>query len=182
MFSAFLERPLGRAPWAFTMVITYLGLGSNLGNRERNISKALALIGESFRILGASSLYVTEPVGFTDQPSFLNMVVKIDAGETEPRALLDAVKSAEFTVGRSETFRWGPRVIDIDILYMDGVEHRSGDELEIPHRELLNRNFALIPLSELTERIRVGGKDVVLKDKIKENSGPGSSVTLYKGV
>jgi 2-amino-4-hydroxy-6-hydroxymethyldihydropteridine diphosphokinase len=181
MFSALLERPLGRRPRAFTMAITYLGLGSNLGDRERNIRSALALIAERFRILGSSCLYVTEPVGFTDQPSFLNMVVKIDSGETEPRALLDAVKSAESAIGRRKTFHWGPRVIDIDILYMDGIEHRSGDELEIPHRELLNRNFALIPLSELTERIRVGGKDVVLKDKIKENSGSGSSVELYKG-
>ena len=96
--------------------LTYLGLGSNLGDREGNLIQATRSIGESCRLLRYSSIYRTSPVGNNEQPDFLNMVVAVDTCTMKPRELLSLVKSIERKMGRSPTFRWGPRLIDIDIL------------------------------------------------------------------
>jgi 2-amino-4-hydroxy-6-hydroxymethyldihydropteridine diphosphokinase len=161
------------------MAITFLGLGSNVGDREHNIGKALDAIKERYEILGYSSLYETEPVGYEDQPCFLNMVVRIETGSSSPEELLRFVKSAEREIGRAESFRWGPRSIDIDILLIDGVT-RESDELSIPHRELLNRNFVLVPLSELQGKVSVTGEEIVIGDRIAANAAKGQRVSLFK--
>jgi 2-amino-4-hydroxy-6-hydroxymethyldihydropteridine diphosphokinase len=161
------------------MPITYLGLGSNMGDRELNIRKALALIEERYEILDHSSLYEAEPVGFEDQPRFLNMVVKIESGNSSPAMLLHFVKSAEMEIGRKESFRWGPRSIDIDILLIDDVACES-DELTVPHREFMNRNFVLVPFSEMRSGGRTMREEIILNDRIRANEVKGQKVSLYK--
>jgi GTP cyclohydrolase-4 len=129
------------------MARVYLGLGSNLGNRARNIYRALRLLGSRVRLAKISSLYETEPVGLAEQPWFLNLVC---CGETDlsPETLLDLAKNIERQLGRKPGVRFGPRVIDIDILLFDDLIV-STPRLEIPHPRLHERAFVLIPLSEM---------------------------------
>ncbi len=149
------------------MNTAYLGLGSNLGDREHNLIKAISLIRKCCNILAVSSIFETSPVGYRDQPDFLNMVVKIDTHCLSPRALLDNMQSIEKTTGRKPTFHWGPRIIDIDILYIQGITVES-PSLIIPHRELMNREFMLIPLSELTDCLYIQGEKIILEQRISE--------------
>jgi len=149
------------------MSTAYLGLGSNLGDREQNLIKALTLIRKCCNILAVSSIFETSPVGYRDQPDFLNMVIKIDTHSLSPHALLDNMQSIEKTTGRKPTFHWGPRIIDIDILYIPGITVES-PSLIIPHRELMNREFMLIPLSELTDCLHIQGEKIILKKRISE--------------
>ena len=100
---------------------TFLGLGSNVGEREHNILRAVSLLKKRFEILGFSSLYNTAPVGYLDQDDFLNMVIWANTRHLQPLELLEHVKAVEKELGRKETFRWGPRMIDIDILYKEGI-------------------------------------------------------------
>lgn len=161
------------------MKTTYLGLGSNIGDKEKNMLKAIALINTKFIILDYSSIYITSPVGYREQPYFLNMVIKIDSEGTTPYELLKFIKFSELEVGRKKIFRWGPRSIDIDILYIDGIKIES-ENLFIPHKELLKRNFVLIPLSEIAEYITVDTKPIFIKEFINYNSLSTDSVILYK--
>ncbi len=133
------------------MAEVYLGLGSNLGNRERNIIEAVKRLGEKVQITRLSSLYETEPVGYGAQPWFLNAVC---AGETglAPHSLLDFLKAIEREMGRSEGIRWGPRVIDLDILFYNGLV-LSDEKLTIPHPRLHERRFVLIPLAEIAPNL-----------------------------
>ncbi len=163
------------------MRTAYLSLGSNLGNKDENILKAFYLIGNRYEILNYSSLYLTAPVGFREQPFFLNMVIKIDSEKVTPIELLDSLKSLEKEIGRKESFRWGPRLIDIDILYIEGIKIDT-EVLTVPHRELFKRNFVLIPLSEITEYITVDEKRLRVKDFINPEPDSINSVTLYKHV
>jgi 2-amino-4-hydroxy-6-hydroxymethyldihydropteridine diphosphokinase len=158
---------------------TYLALGSNLGDREDNLLRAIAQIRNSYRILSISSIYETTPVGYREQPSFLNMVLLIDSGKSTPHDLLSFVKKVELKMGRKRSFHWGPRLIDIDILYMDGIEVDSGD-LTVPHRELLNRKFFLVPLSEITDHIIIKNRRLNLEKRIQNIDEDKGSVYLYK--
>ena len=130
------------------MTVAYLGLGSNLGRRARNLSAArrrLRLRGA--RILRQSRVIDTEPWGVADQPRFLNQVVKVEWAGT-PRELLRAAKAVERDGGRTATRRWGQRIIDVDILLF-GDERISEPNLEIPHPRLDERPFVLESLREL---------------------------------
>lgn len=129
------------------MPIVYLGLGSNLGDRFANLRGALGEIARIADIEACSRVYETEPVHVVDQPAFLNMAVRVRTS-LEPADLLRAVKAIETRLGRTETVRFGPRVIDIDILLADGVVLRER-ELEIPHPRLAERRFALAPLADV---------------------------------
>ncbi len=130
------------------MSIAYIGIGSNLGNREENCRKAITLLtGKSIKILKCSSLYETEPWGVKEQPEFINMAVEIET-HMEPLELLRAIKEIENGMGRREGLRWGPRVMDLDILLYDDLILRT-QELEIPHPRLRDREFVLKPLSEI---------------------------------
>ena len=127
----------------------YLGLGSNLGERRKNIEEAVALLIEnsSVRVKKISSLIETEPEGVREQPFFLNGVVEIET-ELSPSLLLKLLKSIEKTLGRKATKRWEPRIIDLDILlYGDLIIDNDG--LKIPHPLLTERNFVLAPLKEI---------------------------------
>jgi len=130
------------------MTLAYLGLGSNLGDRERNLGEARRLLEEAgARVLRASAVHETEPFGVIDQPRFLNQVVEVE-WRRGPRELLGAVKAVETAAGRKPTYRWGPREIDVDILLF-GSETVDEPDLMIPHPGLYERDFLLRPLAEL---------------------------------
>ncbi len=125
----------------------YLSLGSNLGDREQNLRGAVAALKQHLEVEAVSSWYETEPVGITDQPGFLNLALAA-ATRLDPPELLGLAKRIEEQIGRRPTYRWGPRLIDIDILlYADRVV--EGPDLTIPHRELAHRAFVLVPLAEV---------------------------------
>jgi 2-amino-4-hydroxy-6-hydroxymethyldihydropteridine diphosphokinase len=131
-------------------VTGYLGLGSNVGDRPVQLSRACELLDEhGVRVLRRSSVYETEPQGeILDQPDFLNAVVEIET-ELEPEQLLDICKVVERELGRMVAGpRHGPRPIDVDVLLLGGLEHRS-DRLTLPHPEVTTRRFVLEPLLEL---------------------------------
>ncbi|MBI5091782.1 MAG: 2-amino-4-hydroxy-6-hydroxymethyldihydropteridine diphosphokinase [Candidatus Hydrogenedentes bacterium] len=127
----------------------HLSLGSNLGDRRTNLSVALTQLDrlERVRVLTKSELYETEPIGIVDQPAFLNMAAEIET-DLEPLELLDAVKQLEAQLGRVPGEKWGPRLIDIDIILW-GERVESWDRLVLPHAEFRNRAFVLVPLREI---------------------------------
>ncbi|MCL4486930.1 MAG: 2-amino-4-hydroxy-6-hydroxymethyldihydropteridine diphosphokinase [Chloroflexi bacterium] len=129
------------------MPTVYLGLGANLGDRERNLAVALKRIAEFVAVSSVSSIYETEPWGVRDQPWFLNVVC---GGTTSlsPVDLLRRVKKIETEMGRAEGIRFGPRSIDIDILLYDHLVALS-PALTIPHPRLHERAFVLVPLAEI---------------------------------
>jgi 2-amino-4-hydroxy-6-hydroxymethyldihydropteridine diphosphokinase len=127
--------------------IAYLALGTNLGDRMDNIHRAVAALSPTLRVTGLSSVYETPPWGYADQPAFLNMVL---AGETdlEPLALIAFLKKLEADLGREKTFRNGPRLIEMDILFYDDLIFEQAD-LVIPHPRLHERAFVLVPLNDI---------------------------------
>ncbi len=144
------------------MTRAYVGLGSNLGDREGTIRAAIdALPG----VVAVSALRETEPVGPVEQPPFLNGALALET-ELSPRELLDVLLAVERRLGRERRERWGPRTIDLDLLlYGD----RSLDEpgLSLPHPRLHERRFALEPLDELDPELAVPGRGRV-KDLLAE--------------
>lgn len=130
------------------MTIVYLALGSNLGRREEHLNEARSRLQEhGAHLLRSSQVVESEPFGVTDQPCFLNQVVEVE-WEGSPRELLDATKQVEREVGRTPSFRWGPREIDVDILLF-GEERLEEPDLVIPHPGLREREFVREPLREL---------------------------------
>ncbi len=128
--------------------IIFLSLGSNLGNRSGNLRTAIDALTKKVQPMAESSIYETEPWGYSDQPKFLNMVLK---GETEltPQDLLAYLKSTESSLGRKETFRFGPRLLDIDILFYDQLVMNT-PSLIIPHPRIAERAFVLTPMAEIS--------------------------------
>ncbi len=130
-------------------VIAFIGIGSNSGDPVYNCRQAFRRLSETPQVwlLRCSSLYRTEPVGPQDQPWFINAIAEIRT-TLRPRQLFDALKSIERQMGRTEGRRWGPRLIDLDLL-LYGQEVVSEGELTVPHPELHRRRFVLVPLCEL---------------------------------
>lgn len=132
------------------MTMTYLGVGSNVGDRVEFVRRAVALLGEieGIDVVGMSSLYETAPLGGPPQRSYVNLVLAVDT-QLDPHGLLSAAKTVEQVLGRMEEgIRWGPRVADVDVLLYGDVKIADPD-LEIPHPRLTQRRFALIPLLEV---------------------------------
>jgi len=130
------------------VTIAYLGLGSNLGRRDRNLSAARRRLRQKgARVLRQSRVTETEPWGVKDQPRFLNQVIEVE-WPGSPRRLLAAAKAVEREGGRTPTRKWGPRVIDVDILLF-GTARVSDRDLEIPHPRIAERPFVLEGLDEL---------------------------------
>ncbi len=128
----------------------FISLGSNQGDRDLNLLRAVAEIGKlpETRITALSSFYDTEPVGFAEQENFLNAVLKIETSLT-PQALLAELQRIESAVfRRKRTIRWGPRPIDLDILFYGDLV-LDGEELTIPHPRLHERGFVLVPMAEI---------------------------------
>lgn len=129
------------------MSIAYLGLGSNLGDRQENLSQAVTALRKKIRVLRSSSLYETAAWGYLEQPAFLNLVIEVETDLT-PLRLLNFLKKTEIELGREANFRYGPRLIDIDILFFDQLI-RNTKRLQIPHPRLQDRAFVLEPLNEI---------------------------------
>jgi 2-amino-4-hydroxy-6-hydroxymethyldihydropteridine diphosphokinase len=124
-----------------------IGLGANLGQRGETLAAAARAIAELGRISAVSSLYQTAPVGGPPQPDFLNAAVRLEY-VGDPLALLEALLAIEQHFGRERRERWGPRVLDLDLLWIDGVQVRTAT-LEVPHPRLAERTFALDPLLDV---------------------------------
>ena len=134
--------------------VAYIGIGANVGDRAASIRRALALLdgAPGIQVSEVSALYETPPWGYAEQPAFLNAAARL-ATALGPLQLLLALKSIEVQVGREITFRWGPRVIDLDLLlYDDRRISRPG--LEVPHPGLLERGFVLVPLRDVCPGFR----------------------------
>ncbi len=145
------------------MAVVYISIGSNLGDRETNFRTALERFKQKgLRIRKESSRYETDPWGVKDQAQFLNMAVEIET-ESAPEELLRILKGIETEMGRNKTFKWGPRIIDLDILLFDDLILDSED-LKIPHPFMHERDFVLKPLAEIAPDV----KHPVLHKSIKE--------------
>jgi len=154
------------------LAIAYLCLGSNLGDRMANLNKAVALLSKRVDIEKASSIYETEPIGYKEQPLFLNMVCQITTA-LNPWELLHFVKDIETDMGRVQNFSNSPRLIDIDILFY-GREVIRTNELNIPHRRLAERAFVLIPLAEIAPQLthpELGRKISELAEVVEGRAG-----------
>jgi 2-amino-4-hydroxy-6-hydroxymethyldihydropteridine diphosphokinase len=144
------------------MSMAYIALGSNVGDREMALSQAIEELGRLGRVVVRSSVYETEPVGYRDQPAFLNAVVALET-ELEPMPLLREMLAIEVRMGRDrrQAVSKGPRTLDLDLLLVGGrvVE---GDELTLPHPALAERRFVLAPLAEIAPQLRhpVSGRTV----------------------
>ncbi|MEN8263333.1 MAG: 2-amino-4-hydroxy-6-hydroxymethyldihydropteridine diphosphokinase [Nitrospirota bacterium] len=145
------------------MPIVFIGIGSNLGKREKNCEDAICLLEKnSLEITERSSMIETEPWGITEQPKFINMAIKAKT-DLGPGELLKLFKKIESETGRQPGTRWGPRAIDLDILFYDDLIFKSA-ELEIPHPGIAEREFVLKPLAEIApDRVHP-----VLKKSISE--------------
>ena len=127
----------------------WIGLGANVGDREAALREAIRLLdaAEGVRVRRVSPVYETDPVGYTEQPAFLNMAAAV--GTTlSPEGLLALCLGIERRMGRVRTIRWGPRPIDLDVLAYDGVRMET-ERLTLPHPRLAERAFALVPLRDV---------------------------------
>ena len=129
------------------MIQVFLGIGTNLGDRERNLQEARAALSQRLEILKESSIYQTAPWGYLDQPAFLNQVIEAQT-DLSSLNLLDFLKQTEKQLGRQANFRFGPRLIDLDILFY-GNRIIQTPRLQVPHPRLTERAFVLKPLAEI---------------------------------
>ncbi|WP_374723869.1 2-amino-4-hydroxy-6-hydroxymethyldihydropteridine diphosphokinase [Calidifontibacillus erzurumensis] len=153
--------------------IAFIGLGTNEGNREKFLKEAIQMLAahRCISIVDYSSIYETEPVGYTEQPLFLNMVVKIATSLTALE-LLDSIQKIENDLGRKRNIRWGPRTIDLDILLYN-KENIKSERLIVPHPRMFERSFVVIPLLEIDKDL-FGSFNINI-DHLKNDPG----VSLY---
>jgi 2-amino-4-hydroxy-6-hydroxymethyldihydropteridine diphosphokinase len=143
--------------------IVYIGIGSNLGEREENCLRAIELLErKGITVVKRSSLYETEPWGMRNQPPFLNLAIEIET-DLKPVRLLKALKDIEKAAGREKSCQWGPRILDLDILLFDDIVVHE-ENLEIPHPLMHERAFVLEPLCEIAPDV----KHPVLKKSVHE--------------
>ncbi len=144
--------------------IAYIALGSNKGNREENLSKAVEKIGQDSRcsILEKSSVYETSPFGNVEQDNFLNAVISITT-DYWLKELFRFLKKTETEVGRIKTEKWGPREIDLDLLFFGKINY-SDFELTIPHPGVMNRDFVIVPLREIAPEFIIPEKETKISD------------------
>ncbi len=135
------------------LVAVYIGLGSNVGNRENNLQSAVTHLAfkSGLRVVKISPVYETKPVGVTNQRDFLNAVVKLTTS-LSPKELLKTTKEVENSLGRARKEHWGPRTIDLDILLFNQQVIRE-DNLNIPHPEIISRAFVLVPLADIAPEL-----------------------------
>ena len=154
----------------------YLSLGSNLGDRECNLEESARQISEFAVIKKSSSIYETEPWGLKDQPRFLNQVILVET-KLAPKELLLHMKTIEQKMGRKKTVRYGPRLIDLDILFYDDLIMKTPD-LIIPHPHITERAFVLVPLAEIAPNMIHSQPNKTIRELLKDVDI--SSVSLYE--
>ncbi|SHJ97691.1 2-amino-4-hydroxy-6-hydroxymethyldihydropteridine diphosphokinase [Paramaledivibacter caminithermalis] len=157
----------------------YLGLGSNIDDKRKNIDMAVDMLRNSkdIKIINISSYYETEPVGYHDQDWFLNIVVEIDTS-LEPYKLLEFCNYIEEKLKRKRIIRWGPRTIDVDILLYEGFDSED-EKLTLPHPRMTERAFVMVPLYEIAPDIKINNIDI--KQIIKNLEGEGIRKINYDG-
>ena len=155
--------------------VVFIGIGANIGPVHKNFARALRSIEKRARVVAVSSLYESDPVGPQDQPKFTNAVVKAET-ELSPFELLDYLKTIEREIGRKKTKRWGPRVIDLDIIFYGDLVI-STDSLVIPHPRAHERRFVLEPLLEIDPAAWHPVKKMAVRDIC---SGLGDSQAISK--
>lgn len=157
----------------------YLGLGSNIGDRASHLRAAIEMLSEDGRVkvLKESSIYETDPVGYEDQALFLNMVIQVKTN-LQPEALLALCLQIELVLGRKREVRWGPRVIDIDVLLIENKIIQT-EKLVVPHPRMHERNFVKVPLLELDPHITLPTMDEPLS-LCGENSNNDEGVRKWK--
>ncbi|RWR04730.1 2-amino-4-hydroxy-6-hydroxymethyldihydropteridine diphosphokinase [Siminovitchia fortis] len=148
--------------------IAFLSLGSNIGDREKWLKEAVRELDQTdgIKVEKVSSIYETDPVGYTDQDPFLNIAVKIKTS-LSARELLTRCLYVEQRLGRVREFRWGPRKIDLDILLYNNENIRMED-LQIPHPRMTERAFVLVPLLEIDGKVRLPHQNVSLVEVLSE--------------
>jgi GTP cyclohydrolase-4 len=158
------------------MATAYLSLGSNIGDRKENLAVALKRMEEKARVVKVSSIYETEPVGYEDQPWFLNLACAVET-DLSPNDLLHLAKAIEREMGRTETIHFGPRPIDIDILFYDDLVLDTPD-LAIPHPRLAERAFVLVPLKEIAPNLVHPSLGLTIEELLERLENP-EEVRLY---
>lgn len=149
----------------------FIALGSNLGDRLKNLEAAIAAMMPAVHPVTCSSVYETPPWGYLDQPKFLNQVVRAET-DLSPEELLDHLKGIEKQLGRVETFRNGPRKVDLDILFYDDLVFDSS-RLKIPHPRLSGRAFVLLPLAQLAPDLRHPVEDRTIREMLASETTDG---------
>lgn len=162
------------------MARVYIGLGSNLGDRLANMREAVRRLGDIMTITDVSPLYETDPVGYIDQPAFLNAVV---AGETvlEPLDLLREMQAIENALERERPFPNAPRTIDLDLLFYDDLVLET-DDLTLPHPRLHERAFVLAPLADIASELRHPRLGLTVLELCADLDVPAHSVRQLIGV
>jgi 2-amino-4-hydroxy-6-hydroxymethyldihydropteridine diphosphokinase len=146
--------------------LIYLALGANLGDRLANLSAAIRALPPQVRPLSVSPVYETPPWGVLDQPAFLNQVIQAQT-DLAPLALLDYLKRLEAQLGRLPGARYGPRLIDLDILLYDDLQLET-PQLAIPHPRLAERAFVLVPLADLAPDLRPPGSALTVGEMLEQ--------------
>lgn len=158
-------------------VRAFVGLGANIGDREACLAEARRSLDDrpGIALAAVSSLYETEPVGYMDQPWFLNQVVEVVTG-LDPHGLLRVLQEIEQGLGRQRLIRWGPRVIDLDLLLF-GDEVLTGPVLTVPHPRIYERSFVLAPLGEIApDHVHPDGRTTL---EHLQALGAGQKIRLY---
>ncbi|MGJ7913683.1 2-amino-4-hydroxy-6-hydroxymethyldihydropteridine diphosphokinase [Neobacillus sp. LXY-1] len=139
--------------------IAFIALGSNLGNRYDTLIEAIKMLSSdpNIKLVNKSSVYETDPVGYTDQDLFLNMVIEVRTG-LSANELLEKCLATELALGRKREIKWGPRTIDLDILTYN-QENIETENLTIPHPRILERAFVMIPLIEIKPDLLLAGNE-----------------------
>ena len=165
---------------AFGVFVAFIGVGSNLRGPKKRCGEAVRRLGEvkGIQVADRSRWYLTSPVGPVPQPDFINGVVQVET-YLDPLGLLKALKKIEGDMGRKDTVRWGPRVIDLDLL-LYGDEVRNGPDLTIPHPEVVNRRFVLAPLCDLAPEMKHPEKLKTFREMLNA-LGDGQTVVPLRG-
>lgn len=164
----------------------YLSIGTNIGEREHNLRLAVKMLQDKIdlKVKAVSSIYETAPIGYTDQPSFLNIAVLVETSNSALE-MLGICQSIENELGRVREIRWGPRIIDLDILLFNN-DNIEVENLIVPHPRMFERAFVLVPLTEiatsqsLSEQLQKAKESLRSMDIVKEGVKKWETVTSVK--